>query len=307
AFDWSQQLNKSPSELEAALRTNAKCGRGRHSVPVDLVDQGTTIESDLFSPVAVHDASSFPEVIGKDNPRVDRDSDRRYIAEGIEKSICTIGREATATTYSFMDRVFRIELTFDRCESREEKAHSLLGMDASFVYARCDGVDLQEKDFDTALYKSIKARNTYGYNKQGQPGVLDFSWDRFMSGEYEAAERRAVFDLHCDVRNEARREVPPDDMSYRCLIDVNNSDPANWSATAMYEIFTPGVIIDDVSTRLTASRLFIDMPAEKRAIESMRPGLEAMLDGIKKSIAERLAAKDSSEGAVSNILGAVTD
>lgn len=305
AFVWSEQLQKSPSELEAALGANAKCAHAaQHSVPVETVDLGTTIGDDLFSPVAVHDFMSLVSVVGKENPRVDRNPDRRYVAQQIEKSVCSIGREATATAYSFMDRIFRIKLVFDRCESREEKAHSLLVMDASLVYAQCEGVDLKEKDFDTTLYQSIKARNSYGYTRQGQPGLLDFRWSRFMGGEYEAAERRYVVDFGCSVRSEVQNQISGRDQSHRCLIDVDNSDPAHWSATSMYETFTPGMIFDDVSSRLTANRLFVDMPAEKLAIESMRSGLQAMVDGIKKGIVDRLAAKESKENDVSNILGA---
>jgi len=72
----------------------------------------------------------------------------------------------------------------------------------------------------------------------------------------------------------------------------------------MYESFTPGIIFDDVSSRLTANRLFVDMPAEKQAIESMRPGLQAMVDGIEAGIVDRLATKESKDNGVSNILGA---
>ncbi len=273
-------------------------------MPVKVVDLGTTIEADLFSPVSVHDAISLMFVVGEENPRVDRDSDRRYVTQENEKSVCLIGREATATVYSFMDRVFRIEFLFDRCESREEKAHLLLAMNASFVYARCDGVDLNEKDFDTTLYCSIKARNSYGYTRQGQPGLLDFRWSRFTDGEYEAAERRYVVDFGCSVRGEVQSQISHMDQSHRCLIDVDNSDPTHWSATSMYESFTLGMMFDDVSSRLTANRMFVDMPAEKLAIESMRPGLQAMVDGIKKGIVDRLAAKESKDNGMSNILGA---
>lgn len=305
AFVWSEQLQKSPSELETALGANAKCAQGgQHSVPVKVVDLGTTIETDLFSPVAVHDAMSLVPLFGEENPRVDRDSDRRYVAQEIERSVCSIGRDATATVYSFMGRIFRIELLFDRCESREEKAHLLLAMDASFVYARCDGVDLKEKDFDTTLYQSIKARNSYGYTRQGQPGLLDFRWSRFMDGEYEAAERRYIVDFGCSVRSEVQSQISHMDQSHRCLIDVDNSDPTHWSATSMYERFTPGMIFDDVSSRLTANRLFVDMPAEKQAIESMRPGLQTMVGGIENGIVNRLAEKESKDNGVSNILGA---
>lgn len=305
AFVWAEQLQKSPSKLAATLGTGAKCSRGApHSVPVDVVDLGTTFEPDLFSPIRVGDINSLVSAIGEENLRVDRDRDRQYVAEGIGKSVCLIGREATATAYSFMDRIFRIELVFDRCQSREEKAHPLVAMNASLVYASCDGVDLKEKDFDSILYRSIKARNTYGYTKQGQPGFLDFRWSGFIGGEYEAAERRYVGDFRCNVRREVQNQIPDIDQSHRCLIDVDNSDPTHWSATAMYETFTPGMIFNDVSSHLTANRLFVDMPEEEQAIKSMRSGLQSMVDRIKKGIEDRLAAKESKDNDVSNILGA---
>lgn len=104
-------------------------------------------------------------------------------------------------------------------------------------------------------------------------------------------------------RPEGARQILLDDEPYRCLIDVENVDLSHWSSTAMYEFLTPGVIFDHVEKRLTAKRAFIDMPAERQAAKSMWPGLQAMIDGINKEISERLAAKVSTDGAVSKILG----
>lgn len=85
-----------------------------------------------------------------------------------------------------------------------------------------------------------------------------------MGGEYEAAERRYVVDFGCSVRSEVQNQISRRDQSHRCLIDVDNSDPAHWSATSMYETFTPGMIFDDISSRLTANRLFVDMPLKNK-------------------------------------------
>jgi hypothetical protein len=74
----------------------------------------------------------------------------------------------------------------------------------------------------------------------------------------------------------------------------------------MYEFYKPGFIsyFDVPSRHLAANRLFVDLVAEASAIESTRPGLQKMVDGIKAKIASRVAKQDSKEGTVSNILGA---
>jgi hypothetical protein len=74
----------------------------------------------------------------------------------------------------------------------------------------------------------------------------------------------------------------------------------------MYEFYKPGFIsyFDVPSRHLAANRLFVDLVAVASAIESTRPGLQKMVDGIKAKIASRVAKQDSKEGTVSNILGA---
>jgi hypothetical protein len=301
-FDWSAQLKKTPVELNAAIGRSGTCVGAGHSVPVTFVDSDTTTAPDLFDPVV--NTGSMVVLIRPVDPSVDRDEERRYVADGIGKLTCTIGREATATAYSFENRIFRIQLDFDRCETREEQTHSILGTpNKPFVYSPCRGSDTKEKDFDASLYHSIKARNTYGYTRQGQPGLFDFQWSRFMGGEYEPAERKYVAYFRCSGGEQMERLIAK--RSHKCLIDVDNADASHWSATAMYEFSDhPGVIWNEVSSRLTSKRLFVDMPAEQQAAKSMLPGLRAMVDDSKRKIARRIAAKESNENAVSNILGA---
>ncbi|NKJ77785.1 hypothetical protein [Rhizobium leguminosarum] len=251
-------------------------------------------------------SKQYAPILMEPDLSIDRDSERWYLAPAISRINCTIGREASAIAYSFDDSIFRISLAFDRCKVREERKNTFIGtVDNPLIYTACDGLDMTEKDFDTTLYQSIEARKSYGYTKQGQPGLLDFEWSKTIRGDYEAAERRNIVGFGCSGRSEFDSQVSrrSDDEAYRCLIDVDNADQARWSATAMYEIFKPGMISNDVTSRLTSKRLFVDMPAERAAAQSMLPGLQTMIDGIKKEIAERVAAKTSEEKSVSNILG----
>ena len=300
-FDWSAQLGKTPADLRAAIGPSATCLGAGHSIPVAFVDSDTTTTADLFDPVV--NASYKAALIDVDDLSVDRDEERRYIADGIGRLTCTIDREATATAYSFEDRIFRIQLDFDRCETREEQTSSFFGTpNESFVYSPCMGVDTTEKDFDDTLYQAIKARNTYGYTWQGQPGLFDFRWSRYMGGEYEPVERKYVADFWCSGSEEVESLIAK--RSFRCLIDIKNENVSHWSATAMYEFLEPGVIWNEVNLRLTSKRLFVDMPAERHAAESMLPGLQAMVNVVKRNIADSVAAKESKGKAVSNILGA---
>jgi hypothetical protein len=304
SFDWPSQLGKPLSDFQSVLGAAAQCEPGGFSVPVKSVSLETTLEDDLYDPVRTDDFAPI-DVSGKVDLSFDRDEKRSFKVDRVSHMTCVLGREATATAYAADDRVVRIDISYDRCQSREKR--KLFGFESSNVeFWHCDGVDLAEKDFDTALFQGIKARESYGYTRQGQPPLLDLKWSKMMRGDYEAAERRTIVGFGCSGRNEFDSEVSrrPDDEAYRCLIDVDNADPTRWSATAMYEVFRPGVISNDVTSRLTSKRVFVDMPAEKAAAAAIRAELQAMIDGIKNQISARQAQKSSDEGAVSNILGA---
>ncbi|TBY81726.1 hypothetical protein [Rhizobium leguminosarum] len=309
AFDWSAQLGKSPATLQTALGQPGRCATGSFSIPVRWVNNDTTLSDNLFDPVETPGPGAII-IGGKPDPTNDHDDERRYSSSKITSIRCTIGREATVEGYAYEDRLVRIKLSFDRCDSREMREDKLfgniMGSDKPFMVERCEGVDLKEKDFDTALHQSIRARNKYGYDREGSPGMLDFQWSGDMYGEYGQAERRAMWDVLCyrHSRDELSRMIPPDGMEYRCVIDVENADPSRWSATAMYEILSPGTMFDSVASRLTAMRLFIDMPAERAAALAIRPELQTMIDGIKSKIAARVEDGDEKDNAVSNILGA---
>lgn len=307
AFDWSAQLTVSTAAFEAALGSSAKCTRGGFSVPVKFVDATTSLAPDLFDPVKNTSFKQYRPINSDPDLTIDEDDERRYVVDQIATIHCTIGREASATAYAFQDHIFRITLVFDRCNTREERKDRFLSTATiPFVYLACDGVDMTEKDFDTSLFQAIKVRNTYGYTRQGKPGLMDFEWSKTMRGEFEGAERDIIVGFGCSGRNEFDSQVSrrSEDEAFRCLIDVDNADPKRWSATAMYELFRPGLLSNDVTTRLTARRLFVDMPSERAAAQAMLPGLQNMVNDIKAQIENRVAAKASGEKAVSNILGA---
>ncbi|MDR9782135.1 hypothetical protein [Rhizobium redzepovicii] len=308
AFDWSAQLGKAPSVLQAALGQAGRCASGGFAVPVRWVNRDTSLSDSLLDPVDTPGAGII-SIGGKLDPTSDYDEERAFSSSKLTSIRCTLGREATVEAYAYEDRLVRIKLSFDRCDSRELREDKLfgniMGSNKPFTVERCDGVDLKEKDFDTALYLSIKARNKYGYDMEGSPGMLDLQWSGEMYGEYGIAERRVMWEVLCyrHARIDLSRMIPPDGTTYRCLIDVENTDPSRWSATAMYEILRPGTIFDSVATRLTAMRLFVDMPAERAAALAIRPELQTMVDGIKSKIVARVKDGDEKESAVSNILG----
>ncbi|WP_145158109.1 hypothetical protein [Sinorhizobium medicae] len=304
SFDWAAQLGKPLSSLSASLGQSARCSTGSVAVPVRWVNKDTVLTDDLLDPV-YSPGAGIVRIGGEPDLNNDYNDERTLSPEKLSSLHCSIGREASVQAYAFEDRIVRIKLTYDRCESRQMRKSTFLSTpDNPLVYEACDGVDLAEKDFDTALFESIKARNAYGYNGAGSPGMLDFKWSGHMSGEYAPSERAVMWSVGCSSRKEVDHLIPPHHMTYRCLIDVENSDPARWSATAIYELLRPGTFFDDVDKRLTAMRLFVDMPAERSAARAIRPELQTMVDGIKATIAARVSDKKAKDSAVSNILGA---
>ncbi|RCW77704.1 hypothetical protein [Phyllobacterium bourgognense] len=302
-FDWPSQLQKSLTTFESGLGSSAKCERAGHTISFEKVDQNTTIEPDLFKPVY----TEYNPFADQDDLSVDN-TPGYYTVEGVATTKCEIGRQATANAYALNDRIFRIQLTFDRCESRDERPHGGTLLTEPIVYATCDGVDLKEQDFDAALYEAIKARNKYGYKKNGDQGYFDREWSGNKSVEYQAAEVRYVFDFNCNGRFEVEKLMrnplfSDEARGVKCLIDIENSDLAHWTATAMYEVLKPGVMSDDIVGQYVSNRLFIDVPTEQKVIQSMQAELQLRIDEIKRQIAERVAEHETKEDAVSNILG----
>lgn len=290
AFEWSSYLQQSPADLQTALGSSATCREMGYSVPVEFIDAETKVRADLVDPVVNTSSKRF--WIDPSDISVDRDERRRFAVENIKTMECLIGREATATAYSADGQIFRIALQYDRCQERKEQTHFLYDM----KYSPCRGADINEKPFDTALYDEIVAIS-HGYED-------DYSWLPFRDGEYTAKEQSLIVALECHGTVELTRWLRSSKDANRCLIAIDNSDIAHWSATTMYEIYEDGYFSDTVKARLTASRLFVDLPAEHQAAEDMLPGLQAMIDGIKAEIADRIAEKAAKDGAVSDLLGA---
>jgi hypothetical protein len=303
AFDWSAQLGKSPFDLEAALSQAGDCKVSRVTLSLSMVKMDTYLTDDLSDLIVTREDFRDTDD-GYKTGRLDYEPFRKFSLDKVTSIACTIGREASVKAYAFEDRIVRIKLTFDRCEERK------IDQD---VYTRaavekCIGTDLTTRDFDRALYQAIEARNTYGYRLQNMDDnpELRSPWELTnKSGEFEKAQMWGMADVGCPSLNisEANRVIIPFDRKFRCLIDVDNRDLTRWSVTAMHEIFRPGMFEDTVERRLASMRLFIDLPAERAAAQTIRPDLQTMIDDIKANIAARATAERTKRDAVSNILG----
>lgn len=284
AFDWPAQLQKSPADLQAALGSSASCTETGFSVPVEFVDGNTKVQASLLKPVA------NPLGFRMDDS-LDRDEHRHFDSDNIRLTTCLIGREATATAYSDDGKIFRIAIQYDRCQERREETSFLF----KTTVMVCNGADLTEKTFDTVLYREI-TNIPHGH-------VTDYGWIPFLDGAYAQAELELVISLRCDGTDEFRHRMYAVQDSKRCLMAIDNTNISRWSATTMYELYEDGFFSDQVTGHLTASRLFIDLPAQQRAVDAMLPDLQAMISSIQNRIAERLDAKKSEQDAVSDILG----
>ncbi|MDX8540080.1 hypothetical protein RFM23_20890 [Mesorhizobium abyssinicae] len=286
AFNWSAQLQKSPTDLQAALGSSAICRETGFSVPVDLVDQNTKVQADLLNPI-INTAGGFS--LG--DPSIDYDEHRRFHSDSVTLTTCVLGREATATAYVHNARIFRIAIQYDRCQERREET-VLLSKETEFV---CSGVDLTEKPFDTSLYAEIK-EIPHGYQTA-------YEWIPSSHEGYGPAEERLLISLACDGYNELTRVLRASKGSKRCLLAVDNKDIEHWSGAAIHERYEDGYLADEVTAHLAASRLFVDLPAEQRALDAMLPEAQTMISGIQNRIETRLADKRTAEDAVSDILG----
>lgn len=295
-FDWKAQLGVGLQQFETALGSTAHCDRSGFAIPVRRVNPSTVVDPDLYDPLRTTDFKYSFSTLGQPNLHIDEDENRSFTVPGIQKTTCLIDKEASVTATAFDDKIFRVAMRFDRCESREESENKFLSTPGNKVMQRrCWGADLSEKSFDQALYKQLKARNSYNSNKED-----------LVRKVADEQQRRILGSFYCRLPEEAERMLSRVDDQNRCLIDVDNTDHRKWSALAMYEFYKPGFIshFDVPSRHLAANRLFIDLVAEASVIETVRPGVEKMVDEIKAKIAARVAKKDSKEGAVSNILGA---
>lgn len=295
-FDWSSQLGASLSKFETALGGAALCDRSGFAIPVKTVNPSSVVDPDLFDPIRTTDFKYSFSVPGQRNLNVDEDRDRYFPVGEIKKTACFIDKEATATAFAFNDQIFRIAVRFDRCASRNKSENKLPSTFGSKVTERrCWGADLFEKPFDATLYKQLEERGSYHSNR-----------DELLRQAADEQQLRILGSFYCYLSDEAERVSRHVDDQKRCLIDVDDSDRRKWSAVAMYEFYKPGFTsyMDKPSRHLAANRLFIDLVAEASAFDSVRPGLQKMVDDIKEKIAVRLSEQDAKDGAVSDILGA---
>ncbi len=295
-FDWKSQLGASLEAFENALGSNAYCDRAGFSVPVGRVDLGSVVDPDLFDPIRSNDYKPSLEIFGQPNLHVDNNRDRYFRVDGVKATNCTIGKEATVTALAFNEQIFRISIRFDRCETRVESEDSIFSTPGNkFMVRRCRGVDLVEKPFDRALYKQLKDRGSYTADKAS-----------IIANAKDEQEKRALRSFNCRFSNDAEDTLKRSNEEIRCLMDVDGSDRRHWSALAVYEFYQPGIIsyFDVPSRHLAANRLFVDLTAQAFVIESMRPGLQKMVDEIKETIAARIGEKESIDSSVSDLLGA---
>ncbi len=296
-FDWKAQLGVGLQQFETALGSTAHCDRSGFAIPVRRVNPSTVVDPDLYDPLRTTDFKYSFSTVGQPNLNIDEDENRYFPVPSIQKTTCLIDKEATVTATAFEDKIFRIAMRFDRCQSREKHVSELF----KNVYGekletrRCSGVDLLEKSFDESLYKQLKARNLYSADREN-----------LIGNTKDDHQRRALSSFSCRLPDDAERSLSRVDDQYRCLFDVDSTDRRKWSALAMYEFYKPGFIsyFDEPSRHLAANRLFIDLVAEATVIETVQPGVQKMVDDIKAKIASRVAEKDTKEGTVSNILGA---
>jgi hypothetical protein len=292
AFEWSSYLQKSPADLEAALGSSASCKQVGFFVPLKIVVGDTEIQPNIHDPVRnpifVNEFN-----ISKEDIDADRDDSRFYDSDSITKITCTIGKEATVTSFGNQGRIFRIELQYDRCRQRREEKILLSEMTDRV----CRDLDAYEKPFDKEVYKAIMASEHHGERD-------DVSWFPLLTDENSQTEWVVLSDLRCEGRPELQNWMRGKDRSQRCLMSIDNSDPTHWQATTMFEVYEAGLIRDKIDAHLASTRVFVDLPAEKNAVKSMMSDLQKMVDGIKAKIAARVADKAAKDGAVSDLLGA---
>lgn len=293
AFDWSSYLQKSPSELRTALGSSATCSDGPFSVPVEFVDATTKVKADLFDPVVNESYKVALVPIGGEDITVDRDEHRSYDVPAITTMSCEIGKEARAWTAAVDDNIFYVSIDYERCRTRREERVFL----SEETVAVCRDVDPNEKPFDKEIYKALTASEHHGE-------ANDYSWVPFLSNELSSLEQDAIFRARCDGRSELWDWMRRIDSKHRCLMSIDNSNPSRWEATSMFELYEPSFFRDEIEAHLTSTRLFIDLPAEKQAVEAMLPGLQEMIDGIQAEIVARVAEKKAKDGAVTDLLGA---
>lgn len=293
AFDWSSYLQKSPDELRAALGSSATCSQGNHfAVPVKFVDADTKVKATLFDPVVNTSYKVALVPMGDEDIDIDRNEKRSYEVPAIETMYCDIGKEARTWAAATDGKIFYISIDYERCGERREEAL----FDTDQKMAVCRDFDAYEKPFDKEIYKAIMASEHHGE-------ASDISWIPFLPNELSALEQDEAFRARCDGRSELWSWMRENDRSNRCLISLDNADPSHWQVTTMFEVYQAGLFRDKIEAHLTSTRVFIDLPAEKKAVDGMMPGLQEMVDGIKRRIAARVAAKAAKDGAVSDLLG----
>lgn len=213
---------------------------------------------------------------------------RYYTVPEISLVSCRIGAEATVYAYVYDETVFHIELTYTSCSRYVIESPT------------CAEYVSDSQPYDKELFEKISKRSTYKYNFQGTPPKLSLPRTDTVSG-YEDLDSALEFDLQCGNldRIEKRHEI----NHWRCIRDIDSSDPKKWTGIAMWEQYEPGVFWDSDLKHYASKRYFVDLVTERKAIKAMNIGLQNYINNIQSEIRIKLKSAEEKTNKLNSVLG----
>lgn len=288
-FDWSASLGLSASAFSEKLSSIGNCKLFRYSVNTETINLTSITRDRLKDPLT--NTKPYSEVINlaAEVPSdISYEKNRYYTVQDISLVSCRIGAEATVYAYAFNHTVFHIELMYTRCSRYVTKSPT------------CAEYVRDSQPYDKELFEKISQRNAYKYTFQGTPPKLELPRTVTVSG-YEELDSDLEYDLLCGSLDRFRSRH--DTSSWRCIRDIDSSDPKKWIGIAMWEQFEPGVLWDSNLKHYASKRYFVDLVTEQKAIEAMNIGLQNYINEIQSDIRIKLNAAEEKTDKLNSVLG----
>lgn len=289
AFDWSASLGLSTASFSEKFSSIGKCQLLRYSVNTETINLTSITQERLKDPLSNEKPYSAIINLAAEVPSdISYEKNRYYRVPEINRVYCTIGAEAEVYAYAHNDKVFHIELTYTRCSRYVTNSPTC----AEYVN--------DSQPYDKELFEKISKRNSYKYTFQGTPPKLGLPRTDTVSG-YEDLDSDLEHDLLCGSLD--RIQGRHDTSSWRCIRDIDSSDPKKWTGIAMWEQYESGVIWDSNLKHYASKRYFVDLITERQAIKAMNVGLQNYISQIQSEIRTKIEAVEDKTQKLNSVLG----
>lgn len=245
ATSWSAHLDQHPDTLKISIGNGIVCSTASYSI-IFRGDLSKVAYSDNFHhPLS---SSGSPHIISQDE-LIKRTEVHHITLPNINRHECIINNDATVSFYSFDGKIFRIEVGYVDCTTRNQyRPYCFRDMIGSSTFDRTIYTEFQHK---------AAARGTFSHSMVFSP----FQSDTRVAGLASA--------LSC---NPQWGSSATSGHSWRCLMYASLTNDV-WHGIGIHQNFQRGWLFDKILRNAAGYQEFVLASLHKRVIDHMHEEL----------------------------------